>query len=93
MSVRTVSSKPISSDKGRVLLANCTIRHFYSAWPVHSADENASWLQKKARALSRLRKNQQLRGCIGTLEAHRPLLLDVKANAQAAALRDPRFPR
>jgi AmmeMemoRadiSam system protein A len=32
-----------------------------------------------------------LRGCIGTLEAHRSLLQDVKANAHAAAFRDPRF--
>lgn len=34
----------------------------------------------------------QLRGCIGSLEAHRPLAEDVAANAFAAAFRDPRFP-
>jgi AmmeMemoRadiSam system protein A len=33
----------------------------------------------------------ELRGCIGTLEAHRPLRLDVEENALAAAFRDPRF--
>ncbi len=33
-----------------------------------------------------------LRGCIGTLEAHRPLLLDIRQNAIAAAFSDPRFP-
>jgi len=33
----------------------------------------------------------QLRGCIGSLQAHRPLYKDIIANAQAAALRDPRF--
>lgn len=33
----------------------------------------------------------QLRGCIGTLEPYRPLYEDVRANAVAAALRDPRF--
>jgi AmmeMemoRadiSam system protein B/AmmeMemoRadiSam system protein A len=33
-----------------------------------------------------------LRGCIGSLEAHRPLERDVRANAVAAAFRDPRFP-
>ena len=32
-----------------------------------------------------------MRGCIGTLEAHRPLGLDVRENAVAAAFRDPRF--
>lgn len=39
-----------------------------------------------------LTQNGQLRGCIGTLEAWRPLKEDVQANAVAAALQDPRFP-
>jgi AmmeMemoRadiSam system protein A len=34
----------------------------------------------------------QLRGCIGSLVAQRPLAEDVAANAFAAAFRDPRFP-
>jgi len=34
----------------------------------------------------------QLRGCIGSLEAYRPLLEDIAENAWAAAFRDPRFP-
>lgn len=34
----------------------------------------------------------QLRGCIGTLEAARPLACDVAYNAYAAAYTDPRFP-
>ena len=38
------------------------------------------------------RAGQQLRGCIGTLEACRPLAEDVSRNAWAAAFRDPRFP-
>lgn len=33
----------------------------------------------------------QLRGCIGTLEANQPLILDVAANAYNAAFKDPRF--
>lgn len=32
-----------------------------------------------------------LRGCIGTLEAHQPLALDVQEHAISAALEDPRF--
>ncbi len=39
-----------------------------------------------------LRKGGALRGCIGTVEAHQPLVLDVYKNAIAAAFRDPRFP-
>jgi AmmeMemoRadiSam system protein A len=38
-----------------------------------------------------LTQQGQLRGCIGSLEAHRPLAQDVRENAQAAAFRDPRF--
>jgi hypothetical protein len=34
----------------------------------------------------------QLRGCIGSLQAARPLGVDVRENARAAAFRDPRFP-
>lgn len=39
-----------------------------------------------------LRIDGTLRGCIGSLEAHRPLAEDIEANARAAALHDPRFP-
>jgi AmmeMemoRadiSam system protein A len=35
----------------------------------------------------------ELRGCIGSLMAHRPLVEDVRENALAAAFRDPRFPQ
>ena len=34
----------------------------------------------------------QLRGCIGMLEAVRPLVEDIAENAFSAAFRDPRFP-
>jgi len=34
----------------------------------------------------------ELRGCIGTLEACQPLVVDAAENAYAAAYRDPRFP-
>jgi AmmeMemoRadiSam system protein A len=36
--------------------------------------------------------DQQLRGCIGRLEATRPLIVDVAENAFLAAFQDPRFP-
>ncbi len=39
-----------------------------------------------------LHRQGELRGCIGSLEAHRPLVEDVAENAFAAAFRDPRFP-
>ncbi len=38
-----------------------------------------------------LTQQGRLRGCIGSLEAWRPLDADVRGNARAAAFRDPRF--
>ena len=40
-----------------------------------------------------LKLDNRLRGCIGSLEARQPLLIDVFENAYAAAFRDTRFPR
>jgi len=53
--------------------------------------EDAAWLQALAACFVTLTQQGQLRGCIGTLEARRTLLDDVKANAVTAALCDPRF--
>jgi len=38
-----------------------------------------------------LKKNGQLRGCIGSAQAHQPLALDVPQNAFSSAFRDRRF--
>ena len=55
------------------------------------APEDAPWLQQPGACFVTLTQRGQLRGCIGTLQAHRALRDDVKVNAVAAALRDPRF--
>ena len=57
----------------------------------HLAAEDAGWLREPGACFVTLTQGGELRGCIGTLRAHRPLLDDVKANALAAAFRDPRF--
>lgn len=49
------------------------------------------WLEPGATFVT-LTKNGNLRGCIGSLQAVRPLIDDIKSNALAAALKDPRFP-
>jgi AmmeMemoRadiSam system protein A len=54
--------------------------------------EHGVWLQELGACFVTLMQDGQLRGCIGTLEACRTLLADVKENAVAAAVRDPRFP-
>ena len=48
-------------------------------------------LQQPGATFVTLMQHGQLRGCIGSLEAHRPLAQDVRENALAAAFRDPRF--
>ena len=55
-----------------------------SALPHRLRDEGASFVTLTTRG--------ELRGCIGSLEAHRPLAVDVRENAIAAAFHDPRFP-
>jgi AmmeMemoRadiSam system protein A len=84
-------SKAIFGEKGSVLLPIARAAISEALGRIQQADEAAPWLLEHGACFVTLTQNQQLRGCIGTLEAHRPLLLDVKANAQSAALRDPRF--
>jgi uncharacterized protein, PH0010 family len=60
--------------------------------PLRGADEQQRWLHEKGATFVTLNRRQQLRGCMGSLQAHRVLLADIKANAAAAAFRDPRFP-
>ena len=59
--------------------------------PGHWAQE-APWLREPRATFVTLRLDGELRGCIGTIDARRPLGEDVAANARAAAYRDPRFP-
>lgn len=49
-------------------------------------------LRRDGASFVTLTEDGQLRGCIGSLEARRPLVLDVRENAVSAALQDPRFP-
>ena len=49
-------------------------------------------LQQPRATFVTLNINNELRGCIGTLEAHQPLIADVAHNAHSAAFSDPRFP-
>ena len=53
---------------------------------------NAAVLRETRATFVTLRREGKLRGCVGTLEAVRPLVVDVAHNAWAAAFRDTRFP-
>lgn len=81
----------IPFDAGATLLpiARTAIAHALGHGAV--SDMSAPWLQEPGACFVTLTQNGQLRGCIGSLEPRRSLLADVKANAVAAAFRDPRF--
>lgn len=51
----------------------------------------APWLLQAGASFVTLTRNDELRGCIGSLEAARSLGEDVAENALGAAFRDPRF--
>jgi AmmeMemoRadiSam system protein A len=60
--------------------------------PAIDMDAVPEALQRDGASFVTLDKYGRLRGCIGSLEARRPLVLDVQQNAVGAATRDPRFP-
>ncbi|NJD35243.1 MAG: AmmeMemoRadiSam system protein B [Betaproteobacteria bacterium] len=82
----------LAADPGPALLVRARnaiaaqLKHPTRAEPAHPA------LDQPGACFVTLTQDGQLRGCIGSLEAHRPLDQDVRANAVAAAFRDPRFP-
>ncbi len=90
------SHDSLSEEQRRYLLqlAHDSIRHGLS----HDAPlpVDVAKLAPELRALRAtfvtLKKRGELRGCIGTLEAIRPLAEDIASNAYAAAFQDPRFP-
>ncbi len=51
-----------------------------------------SWYRDDGASFVTLHLNGNLRGCIGSLVAHQPLIEDVRDNAVSAAFKDPRFP-
>jgi AmmeMemoRadiSam system protein A len=83
------------ADKAELLkVASGSIEHgLETGQPLSINLENFSTaLTVKCASFVTLERYGQLRGCIGMLEAIRPLVQDVAENAFAAAFRDPRFP-
>lgn len=83
----------LPADAGEILipLAWAAIRSSLGENPAFPRDK-PPWLLAPGASFVTLTEGRALRGCIGSLEARRPLGDDVRANAIAAAFRDPRFP-
>lgn len=60
-------------------------------WPEPDTGQDPA-LARPGASFVTLHKHGALRGCIGSLSAHRPLAEDIAENACAAAFGDPRFP-
>jgi len=81
----------VGANEGQILLSIARAAISNALGQPQTASEEADWLQRPGACFVTLTQHGQLRGCIGTLAARRSLLADIKANAVAAALHDPRF--
>ncbi len=81
----------MQAERGKVLLPIARAAIARALGMPGTADETKLWLAEHGACFVTLSQNGDLRGCIGTLQPHRPLLADVKSNAVSAALHDPRF--
>lgn len=83
--------RTLPADPGKTLLPIARAAISTALGQAPAAAAAAFWLQELGASFVTLTQHGELRGCIGTLAAHRTLLIDVKSNAVAAALNDPRF--
>ena len=87
----------ISEEQQRILLtmARQAIEQAAHGRPAAAIDLDAlpeALQEERATFVTLTQPGGRLRGCIGSLEPRRPLALDVRENAVAAATQDPRFP-
>jgi AmmeMemoRadiSam system protein B/AmmeMemoRadiSam system protein A len=84
-----------AEEAGRTLLeiAKGAISNGLGLQSVPVKTNREPWLLQPGASFVTLMKDGQLRGCIGSLSAARPLGQDVASNARAAAFQDPRFPK
>ncbi len=81
------------NDRAPILtgLARAAIAERLKLTTTPPTTDDRPWLTEPATSFVTLTMQGRLRGCIGSLEAYRPLVDDVRANAVAAAFHDPRF--
>ncbi len=94
MAPGSLHSLPVQERQTLLAVARSSIQHgLRQGAPLAVVlDHYPASLRVKRATFVTLHRDHQLRGCIGTLEAIRPLVEDVAHNAYAAAFADPRFP-
>jgi AmmeMemoRadiSam system protein B/AmmeMemoRadiSam system protein A len=87
-------AKPLSLEDKRTLMdiARTTVQHAVKGERIPHFDVTSPDLLEDRGAFVTLHKHGQLRGCIGYIIGIKPLYQTVQEVAEAAALRDPRFP-
>ncbi len=89
------SNKKYSAEEQNILLAlaRTAIEHGLAMQQELTLDlfSYSEKLRQVRASFVTLLLDNDLRGCIGSLEATRPLVSDINHNAYAAAFRDPRF--
>ncbi|WP_018509499.1 AmmeMemoRadiSam system protein B [Thiobacillus thioparus] len=88
---RKVEADQEEAEKGSFLLKLARAGIAKQFWEDVPEPSVKPWMAEPGASFVTLTRQGDLRGCIGTLEAHRPLGIDVRENALAAAFRDPRF--
>ena len=82
----------MATDRGPTLLAIARGAIAGSLGEPAPPFDAASWLQEPGATFVTLQMQGELRGCVGSLLAKKPLREDVETNARASAFHDPRFP-
>ncbi|MDZ7262248.1 MAG: AmmeMemoRadiSam system protein A, partial [candidate division KSB1 bacterium] len=84
----------LSDDEKKQLLeiARTTIEHRVRGQEVPPVKVTSEILREKRGAFVTINKHGNLRGCIGYVLPYQPLYITIQEMAEAAALRDPRFP-
>ncbi len=88
---RSADPEEVDQEKGATLLRLARAEIATQLGYTLARPAQAEWLMQPGATFVTLTRQGELRGCIGTLAAYRPLGLDVRENAVAAAFRDPRF--
>ena len=85
---------PLDEEHGRILLgvARQALAQVVTGQRLSDLSGFSGLLVEHRGAFVTLRVNGALRGCIGQVEAERPLVITVGECAAAAAVQDPRFP-
>jgi AmmeMemoRadiSam system protein A len=81
-----------NAGRGRVLLRIARESLAEALGIGMAADYREAWLQELGACFVTLTRWGELRGCVGSVRAYRPLFDDVWLNARASAFHDTRFP-